>query len=154
MKIAFDEHLAPSVVAALKAFEGEDALLRCEMVSARSYSVPKADSDVPWLQRFASDGGKVVVSGDVKMRGKLHEQKALSDSGFIVFFMSSRWGQADAYVKCSMLIRWWPVILEKMRRARPGQFFEIPYGWNVGALNEVSPPDVPRKKPGRKKRQD
>ena len=152
MKIAFDEHLPPSIAAALKAFEGDDSLLRCDIVSARDYALPKAKSDVPWLEKFASDGGHVVVSGDVKMRGKLHEQRALSKAGFIVIFLSRRWGQANGYDKLSMLIRWWPRILERIRHARPGQFFEVPYGWQGSELIEVTPPEVPRKKPGRKPR--
>jgi hypothetical protein len=32
---------------------------------------------VPWLKRFAADGGKVVISGDTKMKSVPHERLAL-----------------------------------------------------------------------------
>jgi hypothetical protein len=90
LKIAFDEHIPQAIAEAFKALQGENAILRCEIVSARDYAVPRAESDVPWLQRFAADGGKVVISGDAKMRGKLHEQRALAAAGFVVIFLARR----------------------------------------------------------------
>ena len=105
-------------------------MLRAEIVSARQYATPKAKSDVPWLEKFAKDGGKVVISGDVKMRGKLHEQKALLDAGFIVFFFARKWNQFDSFIKTAMLLKWWRVILSKIESATPGKFFEIPFSWH------------------------
>ena len=140
MKIAFDEHFPKDVAKALKALSGEDKLLQVTIYSARSYAVPKAASDVPWLEKFARAGGKVVVSGDAKMRGKLHEQRALMDAGFIVFFLARQWNQMRSHEKCAMLIRWWPFIIKKMHGAQPGQFFEIPQSWSGSEFREVSPP--------------
>lgn len=146
MRVAFDEHVAPKLADAIKALAGEDGMLRFEFVSARHYAPPKAADDVPWLERFALDGGKVVVSGDVRMRGKLHEQQALRDAGFIVIFFSRRWNDLNAYSKAAMLIRWWPFVLAKIQSSFPGQFFEIPCSWRGSQLKEVTPPK--RKKPG------
>jgi hypothetical protein len=77
-----------NVADAIKALSGEEGMLRMEIVSAHQYAIPKAPDDVPWLEQFANDGGEVVISGDAKMRAKLHEQKALVDAGFIVFFLA------------------------------------------------------------------
>lgn len=151
MKVAFDEHVPKDVARALEALSGENRLLRVTLHSARSYAVPRAPSDVPWLEEFAKAGGKVVVSGDAKMRGKLHEQRALSTAGFVVFFLARPWNQMKCHEKCAMLIRWWPLILEKIEAAQPGQFFEIPHSWNSTTMREVTPPSHLRKKPGRKK---
>jgi hypothetical protein len=123
-------------------------MLRVEIVSARQYAPPKAESDVPWIERFAKDGGKVIISGDARMRGKLHEQKALRDAGFIVIFFARRWNNMNAYNKAAMLIRWWPFILGAIEAAAPGQFFEVPCSWHGSALREVTPPK--RRKPGAK----
>jgi len=150
LKIAFDEHIAPKLADAVKALSGEEGMLRAEIVSARQYAVPKAKSDVPWLERFAKEGGKVVVSGDARMRGKLHEQAALIENGFVVFFFSRQWNQLNAYAKTAMLIKWWPVILAVIESAAPGQCFEIPCSWQGNALKEVTPPAGKRRKPGRK----
>lgn len=150
MKIALDEHIGAAIVEALLALSGEDKMLRAELVSARKYSGSiKATSDVPWVERFKRDGGNVIVSGDARMRSKLHEQKALSDAGFIVFFPARAWNNLKVYNKTAMLIRWWPFILEKARSSAKGRFYEIPISWSAAAFREVTPPI--RKKPGRKR---
>lgn len=140
MKIAFDEHIPKDVAKALTVLAGDNGILRATIYSARRYAVPRAQSDVPWLEKFARSGGQVVISGDARMRGKLHEQRALSTAGFIVFFLARQWNQMKSHDKCAMLIRWWPIILEKMSGAKPGQFFEIPHSWTSIEMREVTPP--------------
>lgn len=149
MKIALDEHISKALVEALTALSGETGMLQVELVSARNYAVPKASSDVPWIEKFKADGGTVVVSGDAKMRGKLHEQKALSDAGFIVFFPARRWNQFNGLAKTAFLILWWQAILQTAETSKPGQFFEIPLTNRICPMREVTPPK--RQKPGRKK---
>ena len=141
------------------ALSGENKMLRVELVSAKRYisrnadgSAVKAKSDVPWLQRFSDDGGEVIISGDARMRGKLLEQKALSDAGFIVFFPARQWNQLPVHAKAAMLIRCWPLILEYTQRSAKGKFYELPMSWNPTQMREVTPPK--RKKPGRKRLPD
>jgi len=139
--VAFDENIPLPLARALKELDGEDKLLRVEIVSARDYANPPASSDVPWLEQFARAGGQVIISGDCRMRSKLHERDALSKAGFIVFFFENRWNEANGFVKSAMLLRWWPFILERMRSAKPGQFFEIPFSYSGTELREVTPPN-------------
>jgi hypothetical protein len=140
LKIALDEHVPKQVATALVALASGRGAKALSICSARDYSVPNSDSDVPWLQRFAEDGGTVVVSGDAKMRGKLHEQRALSDAGFVVFFMSAAWNRMPLHEKAAMLVRWWPIILEKISTASSGQFFQLPHNWTGTEMREVTPP--------------
>lgn len=140
LKVALDEHVPNDVARALRALSGSDRLLRVSIVSARQYAVPSAASDVPWLRRFAARGGNVVVSGDYRMRSRLHEQQALCEAGFIVFFMARAWNQMRCHEKCAMLIRWWPHILEKAQASRPGQFFELRHVWTGSDMRDVTPP--------------
>jgi hypothetical protein len=150
LKIALDEHIGEAIVEALTALSGEDKVLRCELVSARKYTASiKAATDIPWVEKFKADGGKIIISGDMRMRGKLHEQKALRDAGFTVFFPARPWNNLKVYAKTAMLIRWWPIILEKARSGQHDRFYEIPMSWNGTEFKEVTPPA--RKKPGRKK---
>jgi hypothetical protein len=143
LKIAFDEHVPIDIAKALKALGGDRKLLRVSIVSARDYATSmRATSDVPWLQKFAKAGGKVVVSGDAKMRGRLHEQRALCEAGFMVFFLERKWNQLRSYDKCAMIIRWWPEILLKIEASQPGQFFQVPCTWNTTAMKEVTPPGI------------
>lgn len=80
------------------------------------------------------------------MRGKLHEQRALVDAGFIVIFFHRKWNQMNAYGKTAMLVKWWPFVLAALESAAPGQCFEIPFSWRGNQLKEVKLPK--RKKPG------
>jgi len=150
LKIALDEHIGQNLVEALKALSGEAGMLRVELVSARNYSGNvKAASDIPWLEKFAKDGGTVVVSGDMRMRGKLHEQRALRDAGFVVFFPARQWNNFNVHNRAAFLIRWWPFILKQAKSSTAGRFYEIPISWTSTEMKEVTPPA--RQKPGRKK---
>jgi PIN like domain len=151
LKIAFDEHVAPKLAEAIKALSGEGGMLRAEIVPARKYlmdPLKKQESDVPWLEAFANDGGKVVVSGDARMRAKPHEQAALRECGFVTIFFARAWNNLNGFNKAAMLIRWWPYILSVIESAKPGQMFEIPCTWHGTTLKEVTPKR--RAKPGAK----
>lgn len=119
-----------------------------EIKSAKDYTPQRGDvdyvpkSDVPWLKRFAADGGKVVISGNTKMKLVPHERLALIDGGFVVFFFESQWSGWKFFRKCSLLLHWWPQIAAKARRAKPGSFFHIPCNWpEDGKLRKVSNED-------------
>ena len=139
MKIAFDENIPPVLVKVFCALAREGNILKADIVSAREYAVPAAKSDVPWLEAFAKDGGKVVISGDKGMRSNLHEQQALRDAGFLVFFFEPRWNQQDPFTKSAILLKWWPAIQRAIRKTKKaGQFFEIPFAWNTDELKVVT----------------
>ena len=64
----------------MKVFQGlsriENSVLhKLSFVKARDYAPTKHDrdyvarSDVPWLERFAGDGGRAIISGNVEMFG-------------------------------------------------------------------------------------
>jgi len=158
VKIAFDEHIPPTLVKAVQALAEESGPITAKIVTAKDYvqpGDPKGD-DTPWVQRFAVDGGKVIVSGDRQMRARLHERKALSDAGITVVFFSSTWSQKNAFVKCAMLLNWWPKIWECVNNAKPGECFEIPFQWNWTELRRMelptaTPPKV--RKPRARRRQ-
>lgn len=146
MKIAFDEHVPPLLVRVFESLVKEGDVIPAEFVSARDYGVPKAKSDVPWLVRFAKEGGRVVISGDKKMRGNLHEQAAIVGSGLVVFFFHPKWNNLDPWTRAASLIKWWPKVQEAINSARPGDMFEIPADFGDGDLRNVTPPhSLPRK---------
>jgi len=99
-------------------------------------------SDVPWLRRFAAAGGKVVISGNTRMKKVPHERLALIESGFVVVFFESQWNQWKFFRKCALLLNWWPVIARQIRTAKPGSFWHIPSTWEEGKkLRAVSNED-------------
>lgn len=143
MKIAFDEHIPLAIVSVFKTLGSEGFLRGHEFVSARDYhaSGDVPNDDRPWLQRFKDDGGKIVITGDRKMRGKLHERRALKTAGFTVFFFGRAWDEMDKYGRAAVLLRWWPIIEKNLIDLAQPKFWELPCTWRLGAMEEVTGPD-------------
>jgi hypothetical protein len=78
--------------------------------SAIDYTPKPGDSDylpkndVPWIKRFASAGGKVVISGNTAMRRVSPERLALVEEGMIVIFFEDSWNNKRFFTKCAFLM--------------------------------------------------
>ncbi len=103
MKIALDEHIAPKVIDAVKDLLEDDRHGDIEIVMANDYAEPPANSDTPWLRKFALDDGKVVITADKRMRSRLHERKALLDLELIGIFMPPQWNALKFMDKASYI---------------------------------------------------
>lgn len=117
--------------------------------SARDYAPQIGDadyiakSDVPWVRRFAGDGGRVIISGDARMKRFPHERLALVEAGMIVFFVSEKWNSWQFCRKCSLLIHWWPAIITTGKNAKPSEFYRIPATWAENQkLEKISNEDL------------
>ena len=138
MKIAFDENIPPVLVKVFRVLAEDKHVIKCEIISARDYATPKDRGDVPWMQRFASDRGKIIVSGDKRIRGNPHEQKAYKDAGLMIFCFAPRWNHAKQLTKTAMLLHWWPKLEQYIDNFNPVHCWEIPYQWNWKDLRNVS----------------
>lgn len=152
MKVAFDQNVPIGVVKVLQAFANEKQFSRISgnftIKSAQDYTPKPGDADyrpkddTPWLKRFADDGGKVVISGDVQMRSKPHERLALIEHKFLVIFFEKQWSDWKFWRKSALLVHWWPVIASKIRRYKKPSFFHVPCNWvEDGELRWVSNKD-------------
>lgn len=137
MKVALDENIPLGIVRAFQALTKEGTISGVEFVSARDYSEDHEKDDVPWVKRFAADGGGVIISGDKRMRGRLHERDALASVGMIVFYFTSAWSNANEFTKSAMLLLWWPKIAEYMESSKAGACWEIPFQWHWKELRDV-----------------
>src|ERR1700733_1539875 len=123
------------MVRAFRAFASERQLRKItgdfEIKSAKEYAPLPGDpdflrkNDVPWLKRFAADGGKVVISGNTRMRLVPHERLALVEHGFVVIFFENQWSNWKFFRKCALLLHWWPSVATRVKRGKPG-FWYIP----------------------------
>jgi hypothetical protein len=122
--IRFDECISWRIV---------DALLALRLPDGIELETPKhreenGVADINWITDFASRGGKLVVSGDARMRNVQLERAALEASGLIAVFPSSKkyfdslgkWGQAG------YLTTWFPSIVQLSLEAEPGSHYRIP----------------------------
>jgi hypothetical protein len=152
VKVAFDQNVPIGVVKVLQAFAKEKQFSKISgnfiIKSAQDYTPQPGDDDyrakddTPWLKRFADDGGKVVISGDVRMRHKPHERLELIEHKLLVIFFEKQWSEWKFWRKCALLIHWWPIIATKIRRHKKPSFFHVPCNWlEDGELRWVSNKD-------------
>lgn len=143
------------MVRVLRAFANERQFRKIsgnfEIKAAEDYAPKLGDTDyrpnddTPWLKRFADDGGKVVISGDVKMRHQPHERLALIEHGFIVIFFESQWNEWKFWRKVALLVLWWPVITAKIKRARSKKsFYVVPCKWTEDGKLRLVPNKDPK----------
>lgn len=125
-----------------------------EVTSAKDYTPQRGDGDyrpkddTPWIKRFAADGGKVIISGDTRMRYVPHERLALVEAGLLVFFFDGKWSEWGFFHKCSLLIHHWPAIASRIKRTRSSTkaaFWQIPLSWSEKAKLRKTSLDDPRK---------
>lgn len=138
MKVAFDENMPAAMVRVFQLFHNERSLKHIVagvvLESAKDYTPRRSDpdykpkDDVPWVKRFSASGGKVIISGDVRMASVPHERLALVQEGMVVVFFAPKWGQWPFCRKAALLLHWWPAILRQVKRAKPG-FFVVPCAW-------------------------
>lgn len=142
MKIAFDENIPRQMVRVFRALGQEKRFKKFQFVSAVDYTPKLTDpdyekyNDVPWLTRFANDGGRVVVSGDVAMLDQPHERAALAP--FTVFMFERQWGQWDFYQKTSVLLLHWPLVAAKLNAPKVGKVWCFPGLKMKGKLLDVT----------------
>ena len=112
--------------------------------SAQDYTPQMGDvdyvrgSDVPWVKRFAADGGRVIISGDTAMMKEDHERQALLETSMVVMFFGPEWSKWKFHRKCALLLNWWPAMVTTSRLAEPRTFWRIPTTWeNDGNLVSI-----------------
>jgi hypothetical protein len=142
LKLAFDEHIPRGIVKVFQVLAGEGSIPPVtDVVSARDYAKPgdKGD-DQHWVHRFSIDGGKIIISGDKRMRARVHERRALTDENMIVFFFSPAWSRRNSFVKSAMLLNWWPKILETASAAANPSLWNVPFQWEWKGLKQIAIP--------------
>jgi hypothetical protein len=96
-------------------------------------------NDAPWIRRFSKSGGTVIISGNTDMRARPHERKALVETGMVVIFFESSWNQWDFFRKSSLLLHWWPMIVQQLKTAKPTSFWHVPAMWPKTANAKLRP---------------
>lgn len=126
----------------VKAFQSlsKEWALRREMgqfviVSAQDYTPKPSDpdyvakSDVPWLTRYAKDGGQIVITGDCGMIEKPHELMALQQNGFVVVLFERAWSNWDFFKKSSLLLHYWITLAHRVKKSAKGALWRMPSVW-------------------------
>jgi hypothetical protein len=148
LKIAFDEHVPAGLVRMFKSLADERRIRRTvgatggpghpggiEVVLAKDYAPSPTDddfvhgSDVPWMERFAADGGTAIISGNTKMLTVPRELLAIQRLGLTSVFFEENWNGWDFFQKCSLLLWHWTAIVAAIRAAKPATLLRVPSEW-------------------------
>jgi hypothetical protein len=104
------------------------------------------------LDRFVAVGGHAIISGDVRMRERLHEMLALHQHEFLVLFYDRKTGGWNFFYKSAILPHWWEQVVEKIKTAHSSTFLAIPTNYPLSdkQLRQVSLrlPQILKDKPG------
>lgn len=133
MKFMFDEHMPPRLVRSL-----------VELTRDEPYSIihlrdrfPPGTLDIEWIIELSNEGGWAFVSEDRRIRRRPHELDALKRSKLVGAFLAKGWNQEELLSRASLLILWWPIIVDAVSGAKPGQMFEVPHSRKVTSLKPL-----------------
>ncbi|HLG81446.1 MAG TPA: hypothetical protein VKY22_10545 [Bradyrhizobium sp.] len=126
MKIRLDENISYRVAKALKAFLADRSGL--EITWVRDFHPPGTEDPI-WLKAFASEGGNAILSGDGRILQHWPNLIAYMESGLISFFPPANFDDLKGFGQASLLLRWWPVIVEKTKLSQAGDCWRIPMTW-------------------------
>jgi hypothetical protein len=138
LKIAFDENILPIMAMVFQTLAKEEGVLKAKIVLAKDYTLKDERGDAHWTRRFAADGGQVIISGDTRMRSRLHELAALVESGLVTYMFQRQWSAGSFFSKSAMLLHWWKPARDHMETAAIRTCWEIPYQWTWKELENVS----------------
>lgn len=157
-RIRFDENLSPRIVAAIR----EMGLPSGVEIGHPNEQGLNGAADVDWLRAFKAGGGRCIVTGDPKMRGRINERMALQASGLIAIFppRKGKWYESlGRYGQAAYWFRWLPEIMRLASEAEEGEHFQLPptFDLDPGKVQRLRPlrgPDLEevRERHARKKR--
>lgn len=136
-----DENISYRVANALKAFLANRTGLKVSWVGDLH---PPKTQDPIWLKTFADDGGHSILSGDANIKQHWPNLIAYMESGLICFFPPSSFSELKGFGQDSLLIRWWPAVIEKAKMSQRGDCWRIPLTWtpDITKFQRLSDPRV------------
>ena len=133
MKIRADEHVSPRILRALELLVLRDDW---ELSTVREVHAARTH-DETWIPRFASEGGRALLSGDGKMLKRPHELKAIRESGLVVVIMASPWQSARRHEQAATLIWHWPELSILLEGANSGDCFRVPFAFGKSRIEKL-----------------
>lgn len=126
MKVRLDEHLSYRVANAIKALLADRTGLTVDWVRDEH---PPGTLDSNWIRKFADDGGHAFLSGDFRILQHWPDLIAYIESGLVSFFPPPGFDRLKGYGQASLIIRWWPAVIEKVKISQRGDCWRIPMEW-------------------------
>lgn len=107
-------------------------------------------ADEDWFGRLDPNEQWVILTHDLQIKKRPQELAAWREQGHIVFFLAKGWSLTTFNERVSMLVRWWPTIVNTAENAQRGDGFQIPFRSTPRKLEKLKI-NPPRKKPKKNK---
>jgi len=143
VKLKFDENISTRLVEAVRALESDPAI---EIGSVlQEYGAGTSDPD--WMFRFRDEGGVAMISGDHNILQMPVNLAAYTASGLISIWPPPGFPELKRFGQAAFIVRWWPVIKEKILASSPGDRWRLPMQWTpvVDAIKPIRDPRIDRK---------
>lgn len=124
MKIALDQNLPPKLVGVIIGLFEDGP--KHDVCSSKKYEPELKTPDLMWIQRFAAEGGQVVISGEKEMRSVPHVIKGIEETGVVAYFVPGAWSQFKMEDKAGYVLIWWNRIVDHAASAPAGSCWMIP----------------------------
>ncbi len=123
MNIFLDNCLSPRYAKSLDALSDRDGYRVYHLQD--KFSRDAKDPD--WIRALGAEGNWIIVSGDTRIIRSVELRKEWSSARLTAFFLAPGWMKVSYWPQITMLVRWWPKILEQARLVERGTGFEVPY---------------------------
>lgn len=136
MKIAFDENISKRLIDVIRRLESDSSI--------ELGSVLDSTPDPEWMFRFKDEGGIAMISGDHNILQEPVNLAAYTESGLISIWPPPGWPDLRRWGQAALLLRWWPVIKQKIIVSSPGDRWRIPMQWTpgIGAFKAIHDPRI------------
>lgn len=123
MRFFLDNCLSPRYAKSLDILSERDGHSVVHLVDKFERSV----DDPTWIRALESESDWVIVSGDTRILRSPQLKAEWRRSGLTAFFLSNGWMKVSYWHQASLLVTWWPSIIESARLMQVGTGFEIPF---------------------------
>jgi hypothetical protein len=128
VRFILEHSLSPRLAEALTALSAGEGN---QVVHLRRW-FPGDTKDEDWLRGLKDRGEQdsVVITADPNIYRNPALRAAWVESGLTVFFLKS-FADLKHWVQAAKLVRWWPEIVQRARKAKPGQGFTVSVNGNI-----------------------
>jgi hypothetical protein len=143
--VALDHCLSPRLKTVLAAAYGHEGF---RFLHLREIGVAGSTPDPDWATAYKRFGGKVVLSGDVRIATTPHLALAFLDNGLLCFFPDGAYAALKVHAQLAFLVHSWPRVAAKIVETLPtvgdvGTLWRIPCAARKGNVHLTESPLEP-----------
>jgi hypothetical protein len=123
VRFFLDNCLSPRYAQGLNALSEKDS----HKVIHLQNKFPRDAKDPEWIRGLGAESDWIIVSGDTRIIKSQGLRKEWQAARLTAFFLASGWMNVPYWTQVTLLVRWWPKILDQSSLVRRGSGFEVPY---------------------------